>query len=167
MKNKDFDLKNNIDLIKQICELTDENKDPLRFAISKFVCYFNLFESFLYTTRIGPWYLFCKSCKIKENVVSKYFNFFYDRYITNGKINNEFEDLCKHVEKKYKDILKKNLTNKINKNYAVLSISYYFINYLFHGHKKISELDKFIDSFNMITDFLCDILKCANQNTRT
>ncbi len=85
MKNKDFDLTNNIDLIKQICELIDEDKKNLRLAISKFVCYFNLFESFLYTARIDHWYLFCKSCKIDENIASKYFNFFMKDMLLMGK----------------------------------------------------------------------------------
>lgn len=139
------------------------NEKGLRSTIVKFVCYFNLFESYLSERDIDHWYDFFDRYTIDENLINEYFDFFYKRYVESNNVNDKFNGFKKYVKKAYLEELKSDLINKQNKSKSVLSISYYFRNNLYHGHKAICALEKYNECFEKITDFLLKIMKNVKE----
>lgn len=167
-------------LINQLCEYNDksnedknktngnknilsENNEELKSKIVKFVCCFNLFESYLYENNIEHWYEFFNRYTLDESLINGHFNFFYKRYVESNNVNDKFNGFKKYVKKAYLEELKSDLINKQNKSKSVLSISYYFRNNLYHGHKAICELEKYNECFEKITDFLLKIMKNVKE----
>lgn len=156
-------IKINFDEIEPLINQLSGNEEGLRSTITKFVYYFNLFESYLYENSIKHWYEFFDRYTIDESLINEHFNFFYKRYVEKNKVNDKFNGFKKYVKRPYLEELKNDLINKQNKSKSVLSISYYFRNNLYHGHKAICELEKYNDCFQKITDFLLKIMKNAKE----
>lgn len=144
-------------------DILNENNEKLKSKIVKFVCYFNLFENYLYENNIDHWYEFFNKYTIDESLINEHFDFFYDRYIENNIVNDNFNSFSKYVKREYLEKLKNDLIKKQNKSKSVLSISYYFRNNLYHGHKAICELNRYEQCFEKITDFLLKVLKHAKE----
>ena len=153
-------LTENKNLIKEIADISSNDNKNLQPAIIRFVCYFNLFECFLEESEISHWYKFTDKFMVDDSVVDPYFQFFYKRYvdIKRNQINKKFT-----FKNNYTKELKENLLEKKNKLHTVLSISYYFRNNLYHGHKGLSSLEKYVDCFNQISGFLLTILENAKE----
>lgn len=139
------------------------NEKGLRSTIVKSVCYFNLFESYLYENNIEHWYEFFNRYTLDESLINDHFDFFYKRYVESNNVNDKFNSFYGFVKENYLNQLKNDLIQKQNKSKSVLSISYYFRNNLYHGHKAICELEKYNECFEKITDFLLKIMKNAKQ----
>lgn len=139
------------------------NEKGLRSTIVKSVCYFNLFESYLYENNIKHWYEFFNKFTIDESMINEYFEFFYNRYVDNNNVNEKFNGFYGLVKDNYLSQLKNDLIQKQNKSKSVLSISYYFRNNLYHGHKAICELDRYEQCFGKITDFLLKVMESSKE----
>lgn len=139
------------------------NEKGLRSTIIKFVCYFNLFESYLCENNIEHWYKFFNKYTIDESLINEYFEFFYNRYVEKNKVNDNFNGFSKYVKEPYLEELKNDLIQKQNKSKSILSISYYFRNNLYHGHKSVCELDRYEQCFGKIIDFLSKIMESSKE----
>ena len=133
-------------------------QNKFKSSIIKFVCYFNLFECFCAERNVDHWYNFHEKYYIKNFYLNEYFDFFYNRYVENNKVNNNYYDLCLYVKDEHKNRLEKYLIQKANKLYVLLSISYYFRNNLYHGYKVLFELEKYEVCFEKITDILKTVI---------
>lgn len=153
-------------LIDDISSMRNKNKYALQKSIIKFVCYFNLFECYLAEKEVDHWYHFDYKYYVEKEYLNDYFNYFYNRYVECNKVNRDFDDLCKFVKIRYKNGLRHNLLNKRNLLYALLSISYYFRNNMYHGYKALFELDKYVECFEKITEILLTIMKNAKEKRK-
>ena len=158
-----MNLEENNDLICELSYISDDEKDNLKSSIIKFVCYFNLFESYLNERGIDHWYDFFDKYTVDESLINKYFEFFYKRYVKDDEVNDQFNSFYGVVKENYLNQLKNDLIQKQNKPKSVLSISYYFRNNLFHGHKAICQLKKYVACFEKITEFLLKIMENAKE----
>ena len=144
-------------------DISNTDQKELQSLIIKFVCYFNLFECFISEKNIPHWFKFHERFYVDESILDDCFKFFKNRYITDGSTNKDFEDLCKNVDKKYRNELERNLRQGKNKLHVLLSISYYFRNNLYHGHKALCQLKDYTNCFKKISNFIYDIMKNARE----
>lgn len=141
----------------------NQNQLNVKTSVIKLVCYFNLFECYLSELGIDHWYNFHKKYKVNDDVLNNFFDFFYKRYLDNNVTNKNFTGLCEYVKDEYKKNLENNLKQKKNKLKTLLSISYYFRNNLYHGHKALCELDKYTTCFEKISETLKIVMENAKE----
>ncbi len=151
-----------IDEISSSSQNSNDNKD-IKSIITKFVCYFNLFECYLSEKEVNVWYDFNKRYNVSEIYLNEFFEYFYKRYVIINSVNEKFINLCCNVKSIFRNELMHNLIQKKNKLKVLLSISYYFRNNLYHGHKSLNELDKYAECFNKIIVLLKNVMKYSKR----
>jgi len=153
----------------------EKSEKPLKDELLKLLLNFNIFE-----TKEYSFFNFCHKNKYKISCkLKKVFDFFRNRYVTNGVINNNFQclfnkdhvkdknnnknkDIYARIEKREKETSEILLNNDIGKSYqAVENIVYRFRNNLFHGNaeKQIDFLYGYYDCFVNINKFFKTIFE--------
>ncbi len=92
-----------------------------------------------------------------EEDLDDIFNYFKDRYIVNGEINNRFNKL--NFNDNLKKHIKDNLLQWKNKITTILHIIYRFRNNMFHWEKDIRFINEQKENFKRVNKFLYSIIK--------
>lgn len=162
----------NIDLIDTIYA---NYEDDLSKAIVNIVLLFNAFES------QTQWYKYTKHYHLKTEYYFDIFEKFRKRYVTDGKINENFNNLFRDNVRPYEnqegnheeenrlrviDTLLGNTDNNEDKLFTCLCLSYRFRNNIFHGKKHIAELQDYLECYGWIIDLFKNILKYSDYKHR-
>ena len=157
--------------LNTIKNIEKEFDSSLRLTLLKFVMLFNVFEHNELKNEIGNKQNLSELSKkyneikkIDKKIIKDFLDFFTIRYIKNGELTDDFNNLFRDFEKCDDEIsLLKSYTGKIddyqNLMFLSLRISYRFRDNLYHGNKVLSTLSENKECFEKINVFLFSVLK--------
>jgi len=158
------------DFIPGYCQL----KPIEKVVIQNFSLMWSLFESKLLNRNASLRMIYDVVSDWKENntyqeiSINECFDYFQNRYITNGKINSTFSNLrfqSGEFTNKVIIILINGNQNYYDSIFAVLAIIYRLRNNFFHGEKWAYSFSNQYNNFNYSNLFLIEILKNHVQST--
>lgn len=115
--------------------------------------------------------IFLEKYNLNIDYYEETFAFFKSRYVTNGKLNKNFNGLFKnesneninHTETRITNYLLSNNISNEKKLETCLEIAYRFRNNIFHGGKIVSEFSKFNNCYIEIIKFFENILEHSTK----
>ena len=135
----------------------------LSHTLLKFVLTLSVFESIFHGNK-----KFLKKKPYEQIELSwakPYFDFFVDRYVTDGKMNSKFDLFFQdqHNDEQWviEKLLNPGTTSETERFLVVFKISYRFRNNLLHGNigKAVRELDQYDDCFKKIIEFMVCLIE--------